>query len=872
MGGNADSSLNLPRFPKRLRLLGAIAGVPVEVHRKWQVLGAYSSFSRRPAHLACGMADTAANAHTRKPVNHSALKPSDTLGRFVLVRPLGQGAQSTVWLAHDPRMDREVAIKVLRAAADLDDRSVLQWLQEARNVGRVKHPSIVPVYEADIEHLTAYLVFEYVDGETLAQHLLEKGALSAQEATGYLLDVLDALAVAHAAGVVHRDIKPSNILIDRSHRARVMDFGLATRIQSNGGHPSEQLAGTVGYFSPEAIAGAPPVPSMDLFACGLVLAELLMGKQLVNEPDTHRAIYRLAHEQLELPSPLGPDVDDGLRSLVNRSLARDPAKRFPDARSFFDALHSWRQPAPSDAAPGSTTASGTLEFLMRRMRHKTDFPAMSDSVIRIQSMSSSETESVGGVTNQILKDVALTNKLLRVVNSAHYSRGGKISTVSRAVTVVGFNGIRNMALSLVLLEHMQDKGHAGQLKDEFVRSLLAGNVGAEMCGSVKEAEEVFIGSMFQNMGRLLTKFYFPEEAEQIRSLMLKENNKLSEASASLRVLGLSFEDLGLGIAKAWGLPENIQRCMAYPAGSPPMTLCPDSSERLRWIATASNEIADVMLRFEPEEAAKCLDQVFRKYARAVGSNETELRAIAEKAKVKLQEMATAMDIRVKRDSAAHKVLHKQDLASGSTHHAQEPGSDNNISRLELQATQPLDAKDPVPGGKSSVVADTLAAGIQDITNAMVEDFKLVDILRMILETMYRAMGFDRIIFCMRDAKTETIIGRFGLGDGVDAIVKEFKIPLHAATPDLFGVVCIKGADSMISDTSDPRIQTRLPAWFKRSVNAPAFLILPLQVKTAPFGLIYADKIQKGALELDDKELAMLRTLRNQAVMAFKQSR
>lgn len=819
------------------------------------------------------MADLSAQSHARTSSTRSALSPSDTLGRFVLLRPLGQGAQSTVWLAHDPRMDREVAIKVLRPAAVVDDGFILQWLQEARNVGRVRHPSIVPIYEADMEGTRPYLVFEYVDGETLGQLLGRRGTLRAQEAAGYLMDVLDALAVAHEAGVVHRDIKPSNILVDRNGRARVMDFGLSARAQSHGTGQPAPLGGTVGYLSPEAIAGAPPAPSMDLFACGLILAELLVGQRLVNEADTHRAIYRLAHEQLELPSELGSDVDDGLRSLVNRSLARDTSQRFPDARSFSEALKHWRQPAHGDVESDATPSNGTLEFLMRRMRHKTDFPAMSDSVIRIQGMASSETESVGGITNQILKDVALTNKLLRVVNSAHYARGGKISTVSRAVTLIGFNGIRNMALSLVLLEHMQDKAHAGQLKDEFVRSLLAGTVGAEMCNNVKDAEEVFIGSMFQNMGRLLTNFYFPEEAEQIRGLIVSEGKTVSEESASLRVLGLSYEDLGLGIARAWGLPESIQRCMQRATGTPPSNLSSDSPERLRWLATASNDIAEVMLKQEPEEAAKTLTQVFRKYARAVGSNENQLRAIAEKAKGKLQEMAQAMDLRVKRDSAAHKVLNKDDVALGSPKDDQASDPDNNnISHLELQATPPENAGIPTPAVKSSLVADTLSAGIQDITNAMVEDFKLVDILRMILETMYRAMGFDRIVFCMRDAKTETILGRFGLGDGVDALVKEFRIPLHAATPDLFSVVCLKGADSMISDTSDPRIRERLPAWFARSVKAPAFLVLPLQVKNAPFGLIYADKIKKGALELDDKELALLRTLRNQAVMAFKQSR
>jgi hypothetical protein len=169
------------------------------------------------------------------------------------------------------------------------------------------------------------------------------------------------------------------------------------------------------------------------------------------------------------------------------------------------------------------------------------------------------------------------------------------------------------------------------------------------------------------------------------------------------------------------------------------------------------------------------------------------------------------------------------------------------------------------------VTETLTAGIQDITNAMVEDFKLSDVLRMILETMFRAMEFDHIIFCMRDAKSECMTGRFGLGGGVEPHVKTFKVPLKAAVPDLFAVVCNKGTDTMISDATESRIAQRLPPWFATGLNAPTFLLLPLVIKGAPFGLIYADKKARGALELDEKELALLRTLRNQAVMAFKQS-
>jgi hypothetical protein len=166
----------------------------------------------------------------------------------------------------------------------------------------------------------------------------------------------------------------------------------------------------------------------------------------------------------------------------------------------------------------------------------------------------------------------------------------------------------------------------------------------------------------------------------------------------------------------------------------------------------------------------------------------------------------------------------------------------------------------------------LTAGVQDITNAMVEDFKLSDVLRMIMEAMFRALDLHRIVFCMRDPKTETLTGRFGLGAGVEAVVKQFNVPLHTrGTPDLFATICIKAADTLISDASDPRIVQRLPAWYSQAYNAPTFLVLPLVLKGKPFGLIYADMAQKGGLLVDEKELSLLRTLRNQAVMAFKQS-
>ncbi len=821
------------------------------------------------------------------PAAASAPAPAH-VGRFELRRVLGKGAQATVWLAFDPRLEREVAVKLMRNQGSVDTQTAQQWLHEARSVSRLKHAHIVPVYEADSHEQQPYLVFEYVAGHTLAEHVRRRGALPPRDALPWMLGVLDALQTAHAAGVVHRDLKPSNVLVDAAGLARVMDFGIAARVQSQaptqGAVATTLLSGTPAYMSPEAADGAAPAPSMDVFAAGLVLAELLCGKPLVAEKDPYRALYRIAHEDLQLPANLSSEVDDGLRAIVQRALDRDPAQRYASAAVFRDALQAWLLPkaAPAESGDGGKGNSGTLEFLLRRMRHKSDFPAMSDSVIRIQRVANSENESLGSLSAEILQDVALTNKLLRMVNTAHFSQsgGGNISTVSRAVALVGFAGIRNMALSVVLLEHMQDKTHAAGLKEEFLRALMAGSLATELNPVARESEEAFIGAMFQNLGRLLTEFYFPEEARQVRNVVAANaathKGPHAEEAAATSVLGLSFEDLGLGVAKTWGLPESLQKTMRKPSGDPPAQMPNAPAERQRWLALACNDMADAMIKTDGPARGKAVAELAKRYAASLGVKPKDIEDAAVDAQHKLATMAQAMGLQLNKSSKASSLLNMANPSSTTS------GADS-LSPHALQATAIAGAtsgpgqSEPTSTGEaqnrlgaSAPAADVLAAGIQDITNSMVENFKLNEVLRMILETMFRALEFRRIVFCLRDPKTNTLTGRFGLGDNAAAVAQAFKVSLNP-TNDLFTAICLKGMDTLISDTSSGTVGERLPEWYRKEVNAPCFLLLPLQMKGATFALIYADKAQAGDMALDEKELSLLRTLRNQGVMAFKQA-
>jgi len=809
----------------------------------------------------------------------AAARTPGRLGRFELRRVLGRGAQAAVWLAFDARLEREVALKLLNRNAG--SAAVSEWLHEARAVSRLKHPHIVPVFEADEHDGQSCLVFEFVDGPTLAELLRQRGALPPHEAVGLMLGVLDALRVAHESGIVHRDLKPSNVLVDADGRARVMDFGIAARVSDADRH-ARLIVGTPGYMSPEAARGEPPAPAMDLFAIGAMLAEMLSGQPLLRERDPHRAIHRVTHEDMVLPEAMPSTVDDALRAIVQRAIAREPSHRPASAAEMHRALQQWLQPASEQGAPAA--ASSTIDFLLRRMRHKADFPALSDSMSRIQRVANGEHENLNSLSAEILKDVALTNKLLRLVNTAHFSQagGGSISTVSRAVALVGFAGIRNMALSLVLLEHMHDRAHAQQLKEDFLRSLMAGSLAGELCTNARDREEAFIGAMFQNLGRLLTEFYFPEEAQQIRRLTSASpgpSGRLppSEQTASTRVLGVTFEELGIAVAKSWGLPEGLQQSMRRPAGDPPARPAARGPEAVRWLGAAANDVVDALLESDPKDAARRVTALAARYGRAIGIDDREMQAAVDRSRQQLAQTAQAMGLSVQPTSQARRLF--------ATAAAPPPAFDDTLSPHQLQATMPAPLEADVPDDahadtvvlapKPERVAEMLAAGVQDITDHMAgESFRLNEVLRMILETMYRALGFQRIVFCLRDAKSNTLTGRFGLGQAADRVSAAFTVPLRlpaGAPPDLFAAVCIKGADTLIADATSPAIAQRLPAWFHDQVGAPAFLLLPLAMRNAPFALIYADMAQPGALALGEKELALLRTLRNQAVMAFRQA-
>ncbi|MEU8266096.1 serine/threonine-protein kinase [Sphaerisporangium sp. NPDC049002] len=267
--------------------------------------------------------------------------------RYRLVRALGQGGMGMVWEGHDTLLDRPVAVKEVLVPHRLDSRQQLQMVhrtsREARTAARLNHRTIVSVFDVAEEDGRPWIIMELVPSRSLDRVIASEGPLSVSRAATIGRDVLTALSVAHAAGVVHRDVKPANILIGYDGRVVLSDFGIATSL----GDPLAQRSGTIGspgFLAPERAAGAPAAPSADLWSLGATLFATVVGKPPFDS--TMGPVASLLTQDAELTK-----APAELRPVLAGLLAKDPAKRMgaAEAQRLLDAIVSPGDPAPSPA-------------------------------------------------------------------------------------------------------------------------------------------------------------------------------------------------------------------------------------------------------------------------------------------------------------------------------------------------------------------------------------------------------------------------------------------------------------------------------------------------------------------------------------------
>lgn len=289
--------------------------------------------------------------------------PESLAGRYDLGETLGRGGMAEVRAGVDRRLDRPVAVKLLLPELADDPGIRARFETEARAAARLVHPNVTAVFDTGEEHGTPYLVMERLRGVTLADRIAE-GPLPPEEARRVGLQVLGALQAAHDAGIVHRDVKPGNVLHTHDGRWKVADFGIAKSIESVADLTvTSGLICTPAYVAPERLEGTAADPASDLYSVGVLLYEALTGRKPF-EGDTAIALAHAIRSQHPAPlSELRPGLDDGLISVVERAMARDPSRRFGSAAEMAAALKR-RGVARDDTVPDAPRTAPTETLAM----------------------------------------------------------------------------------------------------------------------------------------------------------------------------------------------------------------------------------------------------------------------------------------------------------------------------------------------------------------------------------------------------------------------------------------------------------------------------------------------------------------------------
>jgi serine/threonine-protein kinase len=251
-------------------------------------------------------------------------------GRYRVDARIAVGGMATVYRAVDTRLDRVLALKVMHPTLAADVSFVERFIREAKSVARLAHPNVVQVFDQGTDGAYVYLAMEYVSGCTLRDVLRERGALQPRAALDILEPVLAALGAAHRAGFVHRDMKPENVLIGDDGRVKVADFGLVRAVDTVT-NTTGSVLGTVSYLAPEQIEQGTADPRVDVYACGVVLYEMLTGAKPHDGGSPAQVLYQHLHEDVPAPSAAVPGLPYELDDLVASATARTPEIRPHDA-------------------------------------------------------------------------------------------------------------------------------------------------------------------------------------------------------------------------------------------------------------------------------------------------------------------------------------------------------------------------------------------------------------------------------------------------------------------------------------------------------------------------------------------------------------
>jgi HD-like signal output (HDOD) protein len=494
--------------------------------------------------------------------------------------------------------------------------------------------------------------------------------------------------------------------------------------------------------------------------------------------------------------------------------------------------------------------------LLNKVCGDEDMFALGSSVARVVQMASSDDQGTHDLAYYVLSDVALTQRILRLSNTAQYrtASGTSVTTISRAISLLGFDNVKTTALAMLLVDALSNGVHAQSVRVELENALCASLVGREIARSspYQGAEEASIAALFKNLGPLLVATHEHERYREIGALV--GTGKHSVGQASQLILGCSYDALSEAVLAEWKIPEVIVRSLApLPSG-----ICKPAASRGEWMRQAASfgmEVAQLLARSVNPAATPEARALLTRYGVALNLDADRIEDLFTLVQDHMAGLLQSMNLQ----------------PQARQNEAREAAGGEGLPNVLLLATMDAgDAPDEFyPSGKPYNARELLLAGVQDLTQMRAGgDAKLNDVILAVLETLYRSMGFRFATVCLKDARSGQYRARVAFGEDHQERLAGFAFSM-APTRDLFHLSMENDADLMIADASSPKIRALLPEWHRTLLpDARSFIVLPLVVNKVQLGLFYADRVHPAPEGVPPDETSLIKALKGQVLVAL----